>query len=424
MSDMKRSLYIGAAFVALLVALGAGRGVFKKTTAAQGRGGVQAPIFKVDPLWPKPLPNHWVLGSVTGVAVDSQDHIWITHRGADSLGNNEKGAILNPPTGCCVPAPQVLEFDQSGALVSHWGGPGEGYDWPQSTGAITVDHKGNVWIVAAGQIESAAGRGQGGAPPAAGGRSAAPAPPRPQDAHVIKFSRTGQFLLQIGRAGKVEDSESKTGLNRPAGVRVDPATNEVYVADGFGNHRVAVFDADTGVYKRHWGAYGEKPDDASLGPYDPNASPAKQFRTVSCAAISKDGLVYVCDRQNDRIQVFQKDGKYVKEAFVSKTTLGDGSVWEIAFSHDPQQRFLYVADGHDKKVFILRRDTLEVVSSFGDGGRMPGQFYGVGSIAVDSKGNVYTGETYEGKRVQKFVYKGLGTAIQTTGSTGKHGERQ
>jgi DNA-binding beta-propeller fold protein YncE len=129
---------------------------------------------------------------------------------------------------------------------------------------------------------------------------------------------------------------------------------------------------------------------------------------VSCAAISKDGLVYVCDRQNNRIQVFQRDSKFVKEAFVSKTTLGDGSVWDIAFSHDPQQRFLYVADGHDKKVFILRRDTLEVVSEFGSGGRMAGQFYGVGSIAVDSKGNVYTGETYEGKRVQKFVYKGLG----------------
>jgi DNA-binding beta-propeller fold protein YncE len=396
MSDMKRCLYICAAFI--LIAFGAGQNALKKTADAQGRGGVQAPIFKVDPLWPKPLPNHWVLGSVTGVAVDARDHIWITHRGADSLGNNEKGAILNPPTGCCVPAPQVLEFDQAGNLISHWGGPGEGFEWPQSTGAISIDHKGNVWIAAAGQPEPAAGR------------TAAPTTPRPQDAHVIKFSRTGQFLLQIGRAGKVEGSDGKTGLNRPAGARVDPATNEVYVADGFGNRRIVVFDADTGAYKRHWGAYGEKPDDATLGPYDSNAPPAKQFRTVSGVAIAKDGLVYVCDRQNDRIQVFEKNGKFVKEAFVSKTTLGDGSVWDIAFSHDPQQRFLYVADGHDKKVFILRRESLEVVSSFGAGGRMPGQFYGVGSIAVDSKGNVYTGENYEGKRLQKFVYKGLGTA--------------
>jgi DNA-binding beta-propeller fold protein YncE len=407
---MKRCLYICAAFI--LIAFGAGQTGLKKAADAQGRAGVQAPIFKVDPLWPKPLPNHWVLGSVTGVAVDARDHIWIIHRGADSLGNNEKGAILNPPTGCCVPAPQVLEYDQAGNLISHWGGPGEGFEWPQSPGAISIDHKGNAWIVAAGQPELVSGRG------------AAPTTPRPQDAQVIKFSRAGQFLLQIGRAGKVEGSDSKTGLNRPAIARVDPATNEVYVADGFGNRRVVVFDADTGAYKRHWGAYGEKPDDTSLGPYDPNAPPAKQFRTVSGVAIAKDGLVYVCDRQNDRIQVFEKNGKFVKEAFVSKTTLGDGSVWDIAFSHDPQQRFLYVADGHDKKVFIMRRESLEVVSSFGAGGRMPGQFYGVGSIAVDSKGNVYTGETYEGKRVQKFVYKGLGTIVPTTGSTGSAGKRK
>jgi len=404
MSKTKRLPYlsVGAGLVALVL------GAFSAApeTGAQGSRGGQAPMFKVDPLWPKPLPNHWVLGSVTGVAVDSQDHIWITHRGADSLGNNEKGAILNPPTGCCVPAPQVLEFDQAGNLLSHWGGPGQGFDWPQSTGGITVDHKGNVWIAAAGQPEGAAARPAGA--PAAGG--ARPAAPKPQDAHVLKFSRTGQFLLQIGHAGKVEGSDSKTGLNRPTGVRVDAATNEVYVADGIGNHRVAVFDADIGAYKRHWGAYGEKPDDANIGGYDPNAPAAKQFRTVSCAAISRDGLVYVCDRKNDRIQVFQKDGKFVKEAFVSKTTLGDGSVWDIAFSPDPQQRFIYVADGHDKKVFVLRRDTIEVVTSFGDGGRLAGQFYGVGSIAVDSKGNVYTGETYEGKRVQKFVYKGMGTS--------------
>jgi DNA-binding beta-propeller fold protein YncE len=360
-------------------------------------------MFTVDPLWPKPLPNHWVLGSVTGVTVDSQDHIWVIHRGADSLGNNEKGAILTPPTGCCVPAPQVLEFDQAGNLISHWGGAGQGYDWPQSTGGIAIDHKGNVWIAAAGQPESTA-RAAAAAP--AAGR---PAPaPKPQDAHVLKFSRTGQFLLQIGKAGKIEGSDSKTGLNRPVSVRVDPATNEVYVADGFGNRRVVVFDADTGAYKRHWGAYGEKPDDANLSPYDPTVPAAKQFRTVSCAAVSKDGQVYVCDRQNDRIQVFQKDGTFVKEGFVSKTTLGDGSVWDLAFSSDPQQRFLLVADGHDKKIYVLRRDTLETVTSFGDGGRLAGQFYGVGSVAVDSKGNVYTGETYEGKRVQKFVFKGMG----------------
>ncbi len=390
------NLFIGAISVSLVLLLGISLTVIDMSAFAQKRSPSQAPRFEVDPLWPKPLPNHWVLGSVTGVAVDAQNHIWIVHRGADSLGNNEKGAILNPPTGCCVPAPPVLEFDQAGNLISHWGGPGQGFDWPLSTGGMAIDRKGNLWIAAAG-AEPVASRGQ----------SATPSP-RPQDAHVLKFSPAGQFLLQIGRAGKIESNDSRTGLNRPASVEIDPAASEVYIADTF-NRRVVVFDADTLAYKRHWGAYGEKPDDSTLAPYDPNAPPAKQFRALSCVAVARDGQVYVCDRASDRIQVFGKDGKFVKEAVVSKTTLGDGSVWDIAFSHDAQQRFLYVADGHDKKVLILRRDTLEVIASFGRGGRQAGQFYGVGSIAVDSKGNIYTGETYEGKRVQKFVYKGLQT---------------
>jgi autonomous glycyl radical cofactor GrcA len=390
----KRKLYTSVIVITLFIIAGAGG-----ASRAQTRTAIQTPKFEVDPFWPKPLPNHWVLGSVTGVTVDSQDHIWIVHRAADSLGNNEKGGILKPPTGCCVPAPPVLEFDQAGNLLAHWGGPGAGYDWPSATGGITVDHKGNIWIAGAGQPEPAAGQARGAAAPA-----------KPQDAHVLKFSPSGQFILQIGHAGKIEGNDSKTGLNRPASVTVDGSSNEVYVADT-GNRRIVVFDAETGAYKRHWGAYGEKPDDSTMAAYDPAATSTKQFRAVSCAEVAIDGSVYVCDRSNNRIQVFKKDGKFVKEASVSKATLGDGSVWSIALSHEPAQRMIYVADGQDKKILVLRRDTLEMVASFGDGGRMPGQFYGVGSIAVDKKGNVYTGETYEGKRVQKFVYKG------TTAST-------
>jgi DNA-binding beta-propeller fold protein YncE len=313
------------------------------------------------------------------------------------------GLATNPPGSelCCRPAPFVLEFDPAGNLVSHWGGPGEGYEWPRSPGGMAIDGAGNVWIAAAGATDTPGGRGRGAPAP--------PAAPRPQDAHVLKFSRAGTFLLQIGKAGKNEGSDSRTTLNRPAAVDVDSAANEVYVADA-GNRRIAVFDAATGAYKRHWGAYGEKPGDANAGPYDPKAEAEKQFRTLSCVRLAKDGTVYVCDRQNDRIQVFRKDGTFVKEAFVSKTTTGDGSVWDVAFSSDPQQRFLYVADGQDQKVFVLQRDTLAVVSSFGGGGRYPGYFFGVGSIASDSKGNVYTGETYEGKRLQRFVFKGLGAA--------------
>jgi DNA-binding beta-propeller fold protein YncE len=405
---MKRSLPIAAAWLAL---------------AAVSLMSQAPPSYQVDPLWPRPLPNHWLLGSVTGVAVDAQDHIWVVHRGYDSMtARTEIGAATNPKTAeeCCVPAPPVLEFDQAGNLIGHWGGPGQNYEWPVSPGGLAVDAKGNVWITAAGPPEipgsanATTGRGRaasaapttGEAAAASQGRGGrAAAPPRPQDAHVLKFSRKGEFLLQIGKAGAPGGSDSTTALNRPAGVDVDPSGAEVYVADGFGNRRVVVFDAATGAYKRHWGGSGEKPDDAVQPAYDPAAAPGAQFRSVTCAKIAKDGTVYVCDRGNDRIQAFDKSGKLLKQGLVSKSTRGTGSVWDIAFSRDPQQRFLFVADGHDQKVFIVRRDTLETVGSFGDGGRYPGTFYGVGSVAVDSKGNVYTGETLEGKRVQKFVAK-------------------
>jgi DNA-binding beta-propeller fold protein YncE len=214
--------------------------------------------------------------------------------------------------------------------------------------------------------------------------------------------------LQIGKPGHSKGSNDVENVRLAAKTFVDPKTNELYVADGYGNHRVIVFDADTGRYKRHWGAYGHKPDDADLGPYKPDGPPAQQFRNpVHCAMLSNDGLLYVCDRVNDRIQVFHPDGTFVKEAFIEKQTLGSGSVWDITFSHDPQQNFLYVADGENDRVHIVDRASLEVLTTFGEGGRQPGEFYGVHSIATDSKGNIYTTETYRGQRVQRFVYKGL-----------------
>jgi NHL repeat len=359
------------------------------------QGTTLVPTFHVDPLWPKPLPNHWILGSVTGVSVDGQDHIWLVHRGMDSLtARTEAGIGTDPPTAeaCCAPAPFVLEFDQAGTLLNSWGGPGQGYEWPRSPAGISVDPKGNVWIAGIAQTAGIAGR----------------VPPPPTDAHALKFTRSGRFLLQIGHPGQIEGSFSKTTLNRPAGFAFDTAASEVYIADGIENKRIAVFDSETGAYKRHWGAYGQPTNEAPFPTYDPTGPPDKQFNTVSCVRIAKDGLVYVCDRKNDRIQVFKKDGTFVKEGFVSKSTLGEGAAWDVAFSNDPQQRFLYVADGSDQKIWVLRRDTLDVVSSVGAGGRWPGHFYGVGSIAVDSKGNLYTGETYEGKRLQKFIFKGLG----------------
>jgi hypothetical protein len=378
-----RNLYVALTFVGALIALGFAHAAVEQKAATAARAAVQAPKFEVDPFWPKPLPNHWLLGSTIGVSVDDQDHVWIIHRGAATLNpRTEMSAATDPPTAeeCCRPAPPVLEFDPAGHLVGHWGGPGEGYEWPESNHGITVDYKGYVWI---------GGNGQ-------------------KDAHVLKFTKEGKFVLQVGRQGKSGGSRDTVNFGRVAKIFVDPKTNEAYIADGYGNKRVAVIDADTGAFKRYWGAYGNVPDDTPLGPYNPDAPPAQQFRNpVHCAEVSNDGLVYVCDRVNDRIQVFRKDGTFVKEVFIAKRTLGDGSVWDIAFSRDPAQRFLYVADGKNEKVYILDRQSLEILTSFGDGGRQPGQFFAVHSIATDSKGNIYTTETYEGKRVQKFVYKGL-----------------
>jgi hypothetical protein len=382
---LTRTLAIGAAVAATFAVVGAQRS--------------DSPAVQVDPFWPKPLPEHWILGSVTGIALDSRDHLWVVHRGASSLNaRTEIGLASTPPSAeaCCLPAPSVLQFDPAGNLAGHWKGPGEGYQWPQSPGGMTVDAKGNVWITAAGPADPL---------PGARGRGAAATPP-PPDAHVLKFAGDGRFLLQIGKPGQTGDSNSTSGLNRPTAVDVDAAANEVYVADGMANRRIVVFDAESGAYKRHWGAYGARPDDGDPGPYDPSAAPAKQFRVPACVKISKDGFVYVCDRRNDRIQVFRKDGTFVKEAFIARETRGEGSVWAIAFSNDPQQRSLYVADGSNQKIWVLRRDTLDAPTSFGAGGRWPGHFYGVGSVAVDSAGNVYTGEAYEGKRVQKFTRAG------------------
>ena len=367
--------------------------------AAVEAAAAQAPMFEVDPFWPKPLPNHWLIGMTIGVSVDAQEHIWIVHR-QGSLEPGEKHATTNPPIAqCCAPAPPVLEFDQAGNLLRHWGGPGQGYDWPKSNHGITIDYKGNVWIGGNGRGPQGGGgdnEGQVG-----GGRF--------YDNMVLKFTQDGQFLMQIGKPNQSKGSNDVENLRLPAKTFIDKETNEVYVADGYGNHRVIVYDADTGKYKRHWGAYGHKPEDTDLGPYNPDAPPAQQFRNpVHCADLSNDRLLYVCDRVNDRIQVFKTDGTFVKEGFIAKRTLGSGSAWDIAFSKDPKQTYIYLADGENDRIHILLRDTLEVLTTFGEGGRQPGEFYGPHSIATDSKGNIYVTETYRGQRVQKFVYKGLG----------------
>ncbi len=365
--------------------------------------GKQAPMFEVDPFWPRPLPNHWVTGSTIGLSVDAQDNVWTIHR-PGSVENNFKAADI--PAGdargaddesrpgvagkapgaadmigqCCKVAPPVLVYDAAGNLVKSWGGKGEGYDWPDSNHGITVDHKGNVWL---------AGNGD-------------------KDTQILKFDNAGKFLLQIGKHGVHNGSNDVENFWQPTKIFADPADNEVYISDGYGNRRLIVLDAETGKYKRHWGAYGAKPSDDPMPPYNPASPPSKQFSTVHCVIVSNDGLVYVCDRVNDRLQVFKKDGTFVKEAKIDPKTYRSGSVWDMAFSRDPEQTYIYAANGVDEKINILLRSTLEVLTSFGDGGRHPGQFFGVHNLATDSKGNLYTAETYTGARVQRFIFKGVG----------------
>ena len=339
----------------------------------------EAPKFQVDASWPKTLPNNWIMGQAAGVAVDAQDHVWVIQR-PRSLTDDEKAASFTPPRSkCCKPAPPVMEFDSDGNLLRSWGGPGQGYDWFENEHGINIDHKGFVWV---------GGNGN-------------------NDGQVLKFTQDGKFVLQIGKPGAKLDSNDTTKLGRPADAEVDPETNEVFIADGYGNHRVIVFDADTGVYKRHWGAYGKAPSDVKEAPYNPAGPAPQQFSNpVHCVKIAKDGLVYVCDRSNDRIQVFRKDGTFLKEFFVAKETPGQGSVWDLDFWPDAKQTFLMNADGVNNEVRTLVRETGEVVGAFGRNGRSAGEFHWIHNLAVDSKGNIYTTEVDTGKRAQIFRYVG------------------
>jgi hypothetical protein len=337
----------------------------------------EPPKYQVDPGWPRELPNNWIMGQVGGMAVDRNDHIWVLQRpGTDTP--DELGASLNPPRSmCCMTTPPVLEFDAQGNLLQSWGGPGEGFDWPKNEHGILVDPDDNVWI--------------GGSAPA--------------DRQVLKFTHDGHFLKQIGHPSTDPADSSRTDiLGRPAGFELDAQAHELYIADGYLNKRLIVYDSETGAFKRMWGAYGNKPDDADPGPYNPTVPPDQQFRNpVHCVHISRDALVYVCDRLNDRIQVFSKQGKFVKEFTLRTQTLGMGSTFQFAFSTDPRQKYLLVADGENNVIWTLRREDGTLVSQFGHSGRNAGQFHWLHQLVSDSHGNLYTGEVDTGKRIQKFT---------------------
>ncbi len=405
---MTRVGRLGIGFLLLAVVLGAqssadsARAQSAKAAIGNDRADVP-PEYEWDPTWPKaPLPNNWAVGEMVGVFADSRDHIWTLHRPRTLLsGHEDDAAYETPQATCCVPAPAVIEFDQAGSIVQAWGGPrvedfpkggvgnGEtiresalmwqrpsGYMWPESEHTVFVDHKNNVWI------------GNNGG------------------SHILKFTRNGKYLLTVGKPGQKVGSNDTTAMNRPAGVTVDPSTNELYVADGYGNRRVVVFDADTGAYKRHWGAYGNQPEDLIRFRYQPTGPPSQQMNTVHCVWIDNKGEVYVCDRANSRIQVFRKDGTFIKEASVEPATLR-GSVFDLVFSRDPEQQFIFVADGRNEKIWILRHSDMKTIGSFGHAGHWGGGFTVAHSITIDSKQNIYISETLTGRRVQRFVRKGL-----------------
>src|SRR5216117_2526631 len=366
---LRRTIVLPALTLTLLVLARLLTGGLTDRSAAASESLV--PRVEVDPFWPKPLPNNWLMGQAAGVATDRRDHVWVIQR-PKSLTEDERGATLSPPRSlCCAPAPPVLEFDADGNLLQAWGGQGQGYDWPLNEHGIYVDYQDNVWI---------------------GGNDQ-------KDHQVLKFTPGGKFLLQIGKADVTGGDNDTAHLGRPANMNVDQATNELFVADGYKNHRVIVFDAQTGAYKRHWGANGRPPGEPGV----------KRFgNPVHCVRLARDGLLYVCDRTNNRIQVFKKDGTFVKELVVAGATRGGGSAWDVEVSHDGPQTWLYDADGENDHVWMLVRDDGRVVGQLGRNGRQPGEFRSVHNLAVDSKGNLYTTEVGQGKRAQKFVLKGVG----------------
>ncbi len=377
MTKTKKSLCSVIFGAVVFVALGISQGQLQDSATAASNSRV-VPHFEVDPFWPKPLPNKWILGSTIGVAVDERDHIYIVHRNDDNNFATQEIGIDSGVAACCTAAPPILEFDIDGNLINAWGGPGAGYTWPSSNHGIEIAPNGDIWI---------GGNGGG-------------------DSHVLVFTRDGEFVREIGEPGEDIDSNSTTHFSRVAEIAIDASANEAYLADGYGNKRVAVVDSLTGTFKRYWGAYGNRPSDDFIT-YVPGEPLPQQFAgPVHCAEPSRDGLIYVCDRGADRIQVFRPDGTFIKEAQIAPNTTGAGATWDIAFSRDDDQEFLYVADGSNMVVHVVERDSLEVLYVIGEGGRQPGLFYGTHSIVTDSEGNFYTTETYEGKRVQKFVYQG------------------
>lgn len=376
---MSMSRTFAALAVFLLAAGSAGAQGALAKPAPGSPTAAKLPIYEIDPTWPKTptLPNDWTWGDIRGLFVDDEDHLWVIHM-PSSLTPQEIGAAQEPPIAdCCFPAPPVLEMDAEGSVLRSWGGPNDEYTWPEPEHGIYIDHQGFIWI----------GTSRG--------------------THVMKFTQDGKFVLTIGEPGVNKGSNDPDHLGGPANFYVEPKTNEIFIADGYRNRRVVVYDADTGQYKRHWGAYGKTPDDDYKYEYpvDPQ-NPPQQYSTLHGIAGTKDGMIYVSDRRGNRIQVFDQQGKYIMERFVRPQTGASGSGFSLQPSRDPEQSLLYLMDGTNQRIWILRRKDLQILDRFGRPGRQAGEFIRAHMIAIDSQNRMYTGEAGNGRRVQRWILKG------------------
>ncbi len=388
------SAVLGICCVLALAASSVGRAQKQPVQAVDKDG---APIFKVDPFWPKPLPNKWSMQQVTGISVDQNDHIWFLNRGATA--NPDEVGGENGRLDCCVRGPELIELDQEGNVVNSWGGPGYHPLWPAALQTVIPDSKGFVWVAGTGAQDS-----------------------------IIKFTRDGKFVWDFGhrppKEGQFKEDNQQTDMFVSKGrFQLDEVANEIYIIN---QRRVLVYDMTTGAYKRGWGGHGMPLSDISNDPiptYKWTGGPPPEEKNMvpdlHFVEISKDRLVYVGERGQDRIEVFTTDGKFVKEFYVSPNTPSQraedcgglyhlkfppcGTTYKLVLSRDPQQKYLYVADGTNDRVWILDRQTGKTLGGFGRNGTYAGMFHWINSIAMDSKGNIYTGEVEENKRIQKFM---------------------
>jgi hypothetical protein len=328
------------------------------------------PFFEVDRAWPK-VPVQWKLGDASSIAIDAQDNVWVLHR-----------PRTLKPEEAAMAAPPVIVFDSAGNYIKAWGGDGKGYEWPQREHGIHIDYKGFVWIGG----NNCPTNGLPGLKPVA-------------DDQLLKFTQDGKFVMQVGHSNQSKGNADTQNLHRPADEWVYAPTNELFVADGYGNHRVAVFDADTGKFKRMWGAFGEKPMDDDhceiVTPKSFSDPGPQQLSIVHAIRVAKDGSVYIADREYRRVQMFNKDGKFLKQT----ARTAEPFARDLALSPDADQQFLYVGGG--KGIYVLNRKTLEILGDI----QPPGIIGSGHEIATDSKGNLYIAQTTAG--MQKLTFKGM-----------------